>query len=483
MAKDTLIEMKTSTYYTAIAHIRLEQRMTEGEDLLPGGACAAVLEAELFGETPISRGKELKYFHDGISQGIFQVEESRKVSKNRYRITCYDRMTVFDRDVTALWNDCLPREGSLALDALCDSLGLRLSGIDAPREILQPIPDLTFTGRQLLKWLGQRWGICFRFNGNGRLEGSWLGSAQALGDYRMDGLTVAAYETAPIARIWVRKTEGDVGTVYPDGLAETANTWIIQGNPTQPDPAALFEKRKAFSYRPFRCAALTAPDLGALVELPDGTAAPVMIRTLEDGVWTLEATGNPTLQSTEAWNSLDLTDLRGRMLTVEKDVEGLRIQASDGQNRLTGLELTAEGLASRVTRAENDILAKAEASALVGIRSELTQRADNLEFSVTEVRTGLSDKADQSEIREITERFRFDMEGLTITNSGTGMGIGVSEQRVIFTGGRNPTTVIYPNAMETAAMTVHNTLTLGNFALIPRSTGNLSLRFTGEVGD
>ena len=62
MAKDTLIEMKTSTYYTAIAHIRLEQRMTEGEDLLPGGACAAVLEAELFGGNPHQPGKRAEIF-------------------------------------------------------------------------------------------------------------------------------------------------------------------------------------------------------------------------------------------------------------------------------------------------------------------------------------------------------------------------------------------------------------------------------------
>ena len=92
---------------------------------------------------------------------------------------------------------------------------------------------------------------------------------------------------------------------------------------------------------------------------------------------------------------------------------------------------------------------------------------------------GAIDSRDAENLREVTEHFRFDMEGLTITNSGTGMGIGVSEQRVIFTGGESPTTVIYPNSMETAAMTVHSTLTLGDYSLIPRTNGNLSLRCTG----
>ena len=479
MARDTLIDIKNAKRYTAIAHIRLEERMTEGEALLPGGACAAVLEAELFGDTPINRGRELKYFHDDVSLGIFRVEEVRKISQNRYKITCYDRMILFDRDVTALWNSYLPGWGDTALDKLCDALGVRLEETEIPLEKLPKLEGVSFTGRQLLKWLGQRWGMCFRFDRNGGLFGHWLSdTGKTLGDYRMDGLTLAAYTTAPVARVWVRNTEADVGAVYPDGLSETVNTAIIQGNPTTPDPQSIFDVLKDFTYRPFRCAALTAPALGTVVTLPDGSKAPIMARTLEDSVWTLEATGNATLQSTQAWNSLDYTDLRGRMLTVEKSVEGLRIQADDGEARMTQLTLTAEGITSRVEQAENDILAKAEASAVTGIRSELTQRADGLEFSVTELRTDLSDKADQTQIREVTEHFRFDMDGLTITNSGTGMGIGVSEQRVIFTGGADPTTVIYPNSLETTAITVHNTLTLGAFSLIPRSNGNLSLRYT-----
>ena len=68
---------------------------------------------------------------------------------------------------------------------------------------------------------------------------------------------------------------------------------------------------------------------------------------------------------------------------------------------------------------------------------------------------------------------------MTITNSGTGMGIGVSEQRVIFTGGDDPTTVILPNAMETTNLHVGSSLKLGSFTFFPRANGNLSLRFTG----
>ena len=102
-----------------------------------------------------------------------------------------------------------------------------------------------------------------------------------------------------------------------------------------------------------------------------------------------------------------------------------------------------------------------------------------MDLSVTTIREEVGEKADQSEVTEITERFRFEADGLHITNSGTGMGIGVSEQRVIFTGGEDPTTVITPNAMETTNLTVGTRLDVGNFSLIPRTNGNLSLRYTG----
>ena len=99
--------------------------------------------------------------------------------------------------------------------------------------------------------------------------------------------------------------------------------------------------------------------------------------------------------------------------------------------------------------------------------SKLSLLANGLSLSVEDLRTG------------IDEHFRFAEDGLTIANSGTGMGIGVSEKRVVFTGGKDPTTVITPNAMETTNLTVGTRLDVGNFSLIPRTNGNLSLRYTG----
>lgn len=99
--------------------------------------------------------------------------------------------------------------------------------------------------------------------------------------------------------------------------------------------------------------------------------------------------------------------------------------------------------------------------------SKLSLLADSLQLEVQDLQA------------DITKHFRFGADGLTISNSATGMGIGISEQRVIFTGGQDPTTVITPNAMETTNLTVGIRLDLGSFSWIPRTNNNLSLRWMG----
>ena len=65
---------------------------------------------------------------------------------------------------------------------------------------------------------------------------------------------------------------------------------------------------------------------------------------------------------------------------------------------------------------------------------------------------------------------------MTITDSRSGMGITVSEDAVAFVGGA-ATTRMDPTGMTTTDLRVENRLELGNFTFLPRTTGNLSLRW------
>ena len=90
----------------------------------------------------------------------------------------------------------------------------------------------------------------------------------------------------------------------------------------------------------------------------------------------------------------------------------------------------------------------------------------------------LDGKTDREEFTQVTEHFRFDADGMTIQNSATGMGIRVSEEQVLFLGGEDPTTAIYPDAMQTTRLSVAQRLDVGDFSFLPRTNGNLSFRYT-----
>lgn len=146
---------------------------------------------------------------------------------------------------------------------------------------------------------------------------------------------------------------------------------------------------------------------------------------------------------------------------IEQTADEILLEVSEtyvDRTEYSALDITVSGIVSEVKSSQSDIADLQEQT------TRVEQRADSLDVSITNT---------SKQIDGLTERFRFDENGLTITNSATSMGVGISEERVEFTGGENPSTVIYPNRMETSQ------LDLGSFSFIPRTNGNLSLRWTG----
>ena len=129
-----------------------------------------------------------------------------------------------------------------------------------------------------------------------------------------------------------------------------------------------------------------------------------------------------------------------------------------------------DAISAKVGEVEETVESVREQSASVELKT------DSLNLSIQKLQ---KEKADQADVQEMTERFHFSESGLTISNSATGMGINVSENQVEFTGGSDPATVITPTEMQTTNLRVGERLDLGNFALLPRTNGNLSMRWTG----
>ncbi len=186
----------------------------------------------------------------------------------------------------------------------------------------------------------------------------------------------------------------------------------------------------------------------------------------------------------------DISSLTGASSTIDKKNKS-ELQRTQHDIKIDYELNTAKAIQSSEVKTESLIQ---QSTAEILLRTSETQQsmadlqsrtaalelsADGLSLSVTEVKEGLDEKADRATVSEITEHFLFTEDGLTIFNTATGMGIGISEKQVAFTGGQDPTTVVKPNQMETTKLVVGERLDLGQFSFLPRSNGNLSFRYTG----
>jgi len=485
------LRLPDGTGITAIGTLEITWMVNDAHDLSLGSACAAMLEATLYDPVAIEADTELSCYEDGVLLGRFLCQLPRRTGRHTLALTAYDAMIRFDRKIGDwLAARSFPTTAQTLLEELCGHCGVPVGDAVLPELTVEAFSQPEITGRQLLQYLGQASGKFLRISPQGSLEARWYPeTATALPLYRMNSLTHGDYTAAPIQRVLIRTGSREVGAVWPDGSGETANTYILQGNPLLP-PASdrqavarrLYEQLKDYRCTPFSCSLLpgstiAAGDTVCFTDAGGNThTVPVMKLTLKNGLRTIQATASASLQSTEAFNRLEMQSLPGRVLLVERTAEGLKAENTDLKGNAAALALTVDGITGRVTSAEE----KAEQYALKSQLSVLEQDAYGLSLSVTELRRQIDDKADQSQLTELTEHFLFGADGMTITNSATGMGISVSEQRVSFTGGESPTTVITPNAMQTTNLRVDTRLDLGNFSFLPRSNQNLSLRYTAK---
>lgn len=169
--------------------------------------------------------------------------------------------------------------------------------------------------------------------------------------------------------------------------------------------------------------------------------------------------------------------------SLSQTAQSVKVDAQISANG--SVQASERRLSSTIAASTNNILLRIEdtTTAVQGLQSRMTALeldADGVSLSIGDLRQEVDAKADKTVVEDLREHFRFGEDGMTIFNAGTGMGIGVSEERVSFSGGsQSPTTEIFPTSMKTTNLRVGERLDLGNYSLIPRSNGNLSLRWTG----
>nr|DAG08951.1 MAG TPA: hypothetical protein [Caudoviricetes sp.] len=396
----------------AVMSVTHTATVSNTEDLTPGAACSAKIETVLWVEPgeklSVTSGTKIEYYRESADQrklvGTFWAVKPTKQSRNTYKVFAYDAVSKLDKNLS-VWLRSIQTKFPMSLWAFAELVaqkcGLEIANDTLPRNADYKVHAFyadNLTGRELLGWTAQACGTFLRATPEGKLEFAWyrpapieLGIGPGDGvshiELRLAGKTLRTvsgqiwrfgqkqigycqgslqyedYDTAPIDKVQIKQSEDDVGVIWPQDAAGT-NALVIQENlllvsdtadALRPVAQALYEELKNITYRPcklelFGEAGFTAGDVVAVTDAHGCRFETyIMTATVSGGKSALECTGNARRDSVSAVNQQRYTNLKGKLLEIRTDIDGLNVKASDLSGGLTQLNLTVDGLKTTVS--------------------------------------------------------------------------------------------------------------------------------------
>lgn len=461
----------------AVKEVRRTASMGCGGELDPGGVSAAVLELTLFpGEETFLPGTRLRLY-DSEKQllGTFLIHAVQRKG-GLLELTAYDFVSKLDVDVTDwLHGLSFPMPLSELAQGLAGHCGLTLRG-NFPDYSVPAFTAIGLTGRQLMQWIAQACGCFCAADPEGALELRWLRDRGLdigpSGDtfYYQGTLELSEYDCAPIDRLHIGLSDTDTGLSHPES---GENTLSIRGNylltgDNGPLIRTLYDKLAGLSYTPCVLETNAALQPGDLFTVHGRTCVAMEVE-YSGGRCRVSGTGSPNRSGSPAVGSR-FDALNGRMLELQWQLQGVEVAMTEFQGTSKAVSKLSQDV-DHVSAGVSALRQDQERS-----REELTAlrlTSDALDLSISTVESDLH--RSNETLQQMTERFRFDSDGLTISDSATGMSILLSQRQIRFSG----TTVIRPNNLDTTNLTVGESLTVGDFVYIPRTNGNLSFRYVG----
>lgn len=387
----------------AIQSVTVTESVNSGTELTLGSVCCSCLEATIInpgGGLLLNAGdvvqlykfetdEDLQSFDRCEKVGTFLLEKPVRPTANTLKITAYDFISMLDKDLSdwLLSLDGWPYAVTDFAKMVCGVCGLQ-----ANEDTIDALPNgdyqiqkfaVSVTGRKLMEWVGQIGGRFCRADKDGYMEFAWYEPTNisiGKGDsYYVGGsLSYEDYTVSPIEKVQIRLTEDDVGVVAPDGDTAEKNTYIITGNyllsdsstaAIQPIAQSLYNQLRAVAYKPLK---VTVPldtgiRAGQIIQVIDrnGKKLPTYVMTaVQTGQRIeLESTGSHRRDSTTAVNNESLRDLRGRVLTIQKSAEALRIENKELEGRCSALEMQVGSITMEVVNDKNGAAASIKISA------------------------------------------------------------------------------------------------------------------------
>ncbi len=410
--------------------------MLEATLITPGGGLSIAAGDEVILYREDSTGQRHKV-------GVFILEKPTRATANTLKITGYDRISLLDRDMTDWLESLQEWPYSLEdlAHKVCTAVGLTLISSDIPNGAIpvQKISAQGITGRQLMKWIGQAAGSFCRATEEGLVELGWYEPLSGIwsngghmnivsGDlsaadgainsdtlsftddgngnisviipaevedlyYYQNGLSSEEYSVAPIEKVWLRQSDQDVGAVYPD-IAEESNTYTVTGNlllagcsaqELEAVASTLFERLKGVSYTPCKLTIPASPTIktGSILSFTDmnGKALTVYVMSKRQAGQRdiIECTGSHTRNSTTVVNEQSFQALKEKVLNLQLNVEGLKVENKSLDGKIASLKMDVDGISAEVSRQQG------AAQELQKQMSSIKQTADEVSVQVQSI--------------------------------------------------------------------------------------------------
>ena len=278
------------------------------------------------------------------------------------------------------------------------------------------------------------------------------------------------YNTSLIERVQINHATDDVGVIYPAEatgncftVSENMILGVVDRDAVTQVATDLYNHLNSITYVPFHA---TVPKTirvraGDIVSVMDGYgnyfAGLVMKVSISPSGTVIESTGDKSYASGAAVASEKYANLTGKMLRVEKSVDGLKMVASSLEGAAASLRFDIDGLNSTVSDASDNF-------------SKFEQTATGFMASFGTV---------QSEYEKQRNYIRFEKDGIILGKSDSDIMLIIKNDRISFV--RNVTN--RPELAWFADDILHVTegeftteLAIGKFAFKPGINGNLSFK-------
>lgn len=185
----------------------------------------------------------IKETYEFVPLGVFEAERPNVPDRIKVDLTCYDRMTLFDKDMPSATTLGITYPVTLAslLTAMCTHVGVpiadsmytnsTLTFINSTATVTtEPKEFATATMRDVIGWIAEAAGSNARFNRDGKLELAWIRStSQSFGEGMYSDYQPYWYTTPTVNKLYNRTTSDGNDVTKSSGTGDVG--YLIQDNP------------------------------------------------------------------------------------------------------------------------------------------------------------------------------------------------------------------------------------------------------------